>query len=207
MLFVDIKKQLSHFKLQVNFSVKNDEIVVLHGPSGSGKTTILNGIAGIISLDEGEIRLAGEALYRQGKQLVPIQQRNIGYVFQEGALFPHKTVWENIVYGMRNKTFAHSLIEELAISHLKDKFPKEISGGEKQRVAFVRALVTEPKLLLLDEPFSALDDEMRKIALHILYRVQSQSQIPVVFITHQVDEHHIIPTRRIHIQKGKHLVK
>src|SRR5690625_3385978 len=113
MLFVDIKKQLSHFMLQVKFSVKNDEIVVLHGPSGSGKTTILNGIAGIISLDEGEIRLDSQVFFQDGKQLVPIQQRNIGYVFQEGALFPHKTVWENIVYGMRNEIYTKSLLEEL----------------------------------------------------------------------------------------------
>src|SRR5690625_3323604 len=162
MLTVHIKKQLSHFTLNVQFTVK-EEIAVLFGPSGSGKTTILNCIAGLTKMNDGCIKLYDRLLNQNGKILIPVQERKIGYLFQDYALFPHKTVWENIAYGMKRETFTRSLMSQLKISHLAHKYPHEISGGEKQRVAFIRAMATEPELLLLDEPFSALDEQSKRL--------------------------------------------
>ncbi len=203
MLTVNIKKTLAHFTLQVRFEVKSDEIVVLNGPSGAGKTSILNGIAGIVSFDEGEIKLNERVFFQRGKQLISIQDRDIGYVFQDGALFPHKTVWENIIYSMKNETLATSLLKELKMEHLQTKYPHEISGGEKQRVAFIRAMVTEPKLLLLDEPFSALDESMKEIAIKLLQRLQKKWKIPVIYVTHHANDLTSLSARKINIDKGK----
>ncbi|MYL61008.1 ATP-binding cassette domain-containing protein, partial [Virgibacillus halodenitrificans] len=156
MLHINVHKKLSHFKLEVNFSVGN-EIVILFGASGSGKTTILNCVAGLIKPDAGEITLQGRTLY-DTFVTVPTPKRNIGYLFQDYALFPHMTVFKNIRYGAKSDVLAKQLMKELAIDHLSEQYPLYISGGEKQRVALARALATEPEALLLDEPFSALDE-------------------------------------------------
>src|SRR5690625_3888477 len=145
MLTIQLEKQLAHFNLKVAFTVKN-EIVVLFGPSGSGKTTILHCIAGLAKADKGKIILGERVLFENGKVHIPAQQRNIGYIFQDYALFPHMTVWKNIAYAMKSERFARRLMMDLHIDHLKHHFPHEISGGEKQRVAIARALVTEPAL-------------------------------------------------------------
>src|SRR5699024_2977242 len=160
MLAVHIQKELSHFTLQVEFEVAR-EIVALFGPSGAGKTTILHTIAGLSKLDKGNISLNNRILVKNGKSMVPVQKREIGYVFQDYALFQHRTVWENITYGMKSEAFAETLRNDLHITHLKQQYPHEISGGEKQRTAIIRALATEPELLLLDEPFSALDEKTK----------------------------------------------
>lgn len=203
MLTVDIQKKLSHFDLNIHFSAA-DEIVVLFGPSGSGKTTVLNCIAGLGHPDSGIIRL-NETAFFDGKPLVPIQKRNIGYLFQDYALFPHMTVWKNIAYGMKSETFAKNLMKELRIEHLADKFPSEISGGEKQRVAIVRAIATEPAALLLDEPFSALDDETREKSHEELLRVHQLWRIPIIMVTHNHEEAKKLGNRILYLDKGRML--
>lgn len=200
MLTVDIQKKLSHFDLNIQFSAAN-EIVVLFGPSGSGKTTILNCIAGLNHPDSGIIRL-NETKFFDGKSLVPIQRRNIGYLFQDYALFPHMTVWKNIAYGMKNEAFAKDLMKELRIEHLADKYPSEISGGEKQRVAIVRAIATEPAALLLDEPFSALDDETRRKSHEELIRIHELWRIPIILVTHNHEEAKKLGNRILYLEKG-----
>jgi molybdate transport system ATP-binding protein len=202
MLSIDIKKKLPHFELNVNFSV-SDEIVVLFGPSGSGKTTILNCIAGISKPTSGIIRLNDTILFENKKIFVPIQKRNIGYVFQDYALFPHMTVWKNIAYGMKNESFARELMKELRIEHLRDKYPSEISGGEKQRVAIARAIATEPDVLLLDEPFSALDDQTRAKGHEELLRIHKLWRIPIILVTHNHEEAKKLGDRILYLNEGK----
>jgi len=201
MLFVSIKKQLTHFKLDVEFTLKN-EIAVLFGKSGSGKTTILNCIAGLMKPEQGKICLNKKVLFDK-KNNVPIQHREIGYLFQDYALFPHMTVWKNIKYGMSNEEFAKHLMNELKIAQLKDAYPHEISGGEKQRVALARALATEPKLLLLDEPFSALDDSTRAISHDQLLRLHELWKIPVILVTHSREEAEKLGSRILEIVQGE----
>lgn len=201
MLTVDIQKQLSHFELNIQFSAAN-EIVVLSGPSGSGKTTILNSIAGLSHPDSGIIRLNGTDFF-DDKPLVPIQKRNIGYLFQDYALFSHMTVWKNIAYGMKNEKFAKYLMKELRIEHLAAKYPSEISGGEKQRTAIARAIATEPDALLLDEPFSALDDETREKSHEELLRVHQLWRIPIVMVTHNREEAKKLGNRILFLRAGK----
>lgn len=186
LLVVDIEKRLEHFLLDIEFTLEKG-IMVLVGPSGSGKTTILNCIAGIVEPDAGLIRFQDKVFFSKNQSL-PIQARRIGYVFQEYALFPHMTVWKNIQYGMKDEDLARQLMEEFQIDHLKNKFPQDISGGEKQRVAVVRALATKPRLLLLDEPFSALDDETRELGHLQLLKLHEQWNIPMILVTHSKSE-------------------
>lgn len=201
MLTVHIKKQLSHFTLNVQFNVK-EEIAVLFGPSGSGKTTILNCIAGLTKMNDGCIKLNDRLLNQNGKILIPVQERKIGYLFQDYALFPHKTVWENIAYGMKQEKFTRKLVDELQITHLLDQYPHEISGGEKQRTALIRALATEPEILLLDEPFSALDEKTKQTSYKQLLRIQKQWNIPIILVTHNSDEVKMLANKIFYLQNG-----
>ncbi|WP_318616115.1 ABC transporter ATP-binding protein [Sporosarcina sp. YIM B06819] len=190
MLDVRIKKALAHFTVDVHLRVE-DEIVVLVGPSGSGKTTILNVIAGLDNPDEGLVTL-NEQVYFQGKgQSLSPQKRNVGYLFQDYALFPHMTVEKNIGYGVKNKmalSRSDQLMNVLGIGHLVKKYPHQISGGEKQRVALARALATEPSVLLLDEPLSALDRETRIECQDELLRLHEMWKIPFIIVTHDMEE-------------------
>ena len=203
MLTVTIEKTLSHFDLAIDFQVTKDEIVVLFGPSGSGKTTILNSIAGLTKATDGIIQLNNRILFEAHKKNIPIQQRKIGYLFQDYALFPHLTVWKNIAYGMKSDDFAQQLMKELGIGHLKNQYPNEISGGEKQRVAIARALATEPDLLLLDEPFSALDDATRASSHEELLRLHKLWKIPIILVTHSQAEAKKLGTRILYLEEGK----
>ncbi|WLV24263.1 ATP-binding cassette domain-containing protein [Aciduricibacillus chroicocephali] len=202
MLDIAIKKKLSHFTLDVAIRTSAD-IISLFGPSGSGKTTILNCLAGLVKPDAGHITLKDRTMFQQGKTNLPVQQRRVGYLFQDYALFPHMTVWKNIIYGMKNEEFAKTLMEQLNITHLAKQYPKAISGGEKQRVALARALATEPDLLLLDEPFSALDEKTRERAYEKLLRIHKEWQIPIVLVTHQHDEALNLANRIYYLDSGK----
>ena len=202
MLVLDISKKLEHFELRSTFTITKDEIVVLFGPSGSGKTTILNCIAGLTKPSSGSIVLNEKSLFVSKKVNVAIQKRNVGYLFQDYALFPHMTVWKNIAYGMKNESFAKKLILELGINHLTNRYPHEISGGEKQRVAIARALSTEPDLLLLDEPFSALDDTTRAKSHDELLRLHALWQIPILLVTHSHAEAEKLGDRILYLNEG-----
>lgn len=201
MLSINIQKQLSHFELDIQLDV-DKEIVVLFGPSGSGKTTILNCIAGLTKPEKGEIRHDDVLFFKDGKSLIPTQKRHIGYLFQDYALFPHMTVWKNIEYGMKQESFARQLMKELGIEHLKDNYPHTISGGEKQRVAIARALATEPIALLLDEPFSALDDVTRDKSHEELLRVHQLWEIPIIMVTHNKEEAKKLADRILYVNRG-----
>lgn len=201
MLDLHIHKQLPHFDLDLAFSVGN-EIAVLFGPSGSGKTTILNCIAGLTTMDKGHVRLKDRFFVEQGRALIPVHERKIGYIFQDYALFPHMTVWKNITYGKNSEQFAVELMNELGIAHLKDQYPHQISGGEKQRVAIARALATKPDLLLLDEPFSALDEKNSLQSQEKLLRIHKLWNIPIILVTHKHDDAKRLADRIYYIDKG-----
>ena len=204
MLTVSIQKQLPDFLLDVCFAIQK-EIVVLFGPSGSGKTTILNSIAGLVTPDAGMIRLGDTLFYEHGTKALPVQKRNIGYVFQDYALFPHMTVAQNIRYGVKEgkEVGLDELVATVGIGHLLDKYPHQISGGQKQRVALVRALATKPDLLLLDEPLSALDADTRKECQDELLRLQAAWKIPFLMVTHDREEAERLADLILTIENGK----
>lgn len=184
-------------------------VTVIFGPSGSGKTTVLQCIAGLVPPDSGMISIAGESFYNSAMNLDnPAQQRRVGYVFQDLALFPHMSVARNIEFGARaNGKTKHQLIadvlERFRISGLARHRPGEISGGEKQRVALARALVTQPRLLLLDEPFTALDDELKTGIISDLKQWLADNPIPVLFVTHDREEARALGDRAVLFKNGK----
>ncbi|HHH40487.1 MAG TPA: ATP-binding cassette domain-containing protein, partial [Chloroflexi bacterium] len=167
-LVADIEKQLEHFRLALRLEV-GTEVLVLFGPSGAGKTTVLNAIAGLVTPDAGEITLDGRPFFRRHRPgpavNLPARKRRIGYVFQQYALFPHLTALENVAYPLRRRRDgpqqAMALLKKMGIAHLAHRYPHEMSGGQQQRVAIARALAADPQVLLLDEPFSALDAALR----------------------------------------------
>ncbi|MFM0340991.1 ATP-binding cassette domain-containing protein [Paraburkholderia fungorum] len=201
-LAVDIRKTFQsaerRFTLDVSFKAITQR-VVLFGPSGAGKSLTLQAIAGLLRPDEGSIALHGNALFdsTQGVDLKP-QARKIAYLFQDYALFPHLNVRQNIGFGLQPGWFnprarsAHPQVdywlEALELQSVAGNHPAQLSGGQKQRVALARALVAQPRLLLLDEPFSALDSALRQRMRHELSELQTRLDIPMVLITHDPDD-------------------
>jgi len=213
MLKAHFRKKLPTFELEVDISLSHG-ILALVGPSGAGKTTILQCVAGLQTPSWGEIKINGEVVFssEQGAD-IPIRNRRIGYVFQDYALFPHMTVEKNVMYGKPQKgstpnkvMTVSNLLEMLKIEHLRNRYPNQISGGEKQRVALARALMTEPELLLLDEPLSALDQDTRSTVQQELLKLQTQWQIPFIVVTHDVHEAEILGDQIIKLDQGKQAV-
>lgn len=210
MLEVQIISKLKHYKLDVSFSI-NQELAVLFGPSGAGKTTILKSIAGIHKPDKGVIKINEHLLFENHNVFVPPQKRKVGFVFQDYALFPHMSVLDNIYYGIKKTkkreltSHVNQLVEGFAISHLLPQFPRELSGGEKQRVAIVRALAQKPDILLLDEPFAALDHHSRLNGHTVIERLKKDWQIPILLVTHDKLEAEKLGDKIIYIYHGQHI--
>jgi putative spermidine/putrescine transport system ATP-binding protein len=190
----------------IDLSVAQGEMHVLLGPSGCGKTTLLRSIAGLVQPDSGTIQLAGRAI----EKLHP-KDRGIGMVFQHYALFPNMTVRQNLAFGLEHRRLARKVIDDkidavLEIVSLQDKadaLPRQLSGGQKQRVALARALVLEPSLLLLDEPLSALDAQIRKRLRDELKRIQRQTGLTSILVTHDQDEALSLGDRISVMNKGR----
>ncbi len=162
----------------------------LFGPSGSGKTTLVNMLAGLVRPDRGRIVLGDEVFFDSDRRIdVPVHRRRIGYVFQEGRLFPHLSVRQNLVFGRwmrgmaRDKTHEEQVIDLLGIRQLLKRRPGTLSGGEKQRVAIGRALLTRPRLLLLDEPLASLDEARKSEILPYLERLKAEG-VPMIYVSH-----------------------
>ncbi|MFZ5997541.1 MAG: ABC transporter ATP-binding protein [Nitrospirota bacterium] len=193
-LSVQFKKKVNGFTLDVAWEIGN-ELAVLFGYSGAGKSMTLQMIAGLLMPDEGVIRIDTTTMFDSSSKInVPPQQRHVGYVFQDVALFPHMTVSENIAYGAngaaKDKKISKTkqMIDIFRLQGLENKFPPEISGGQKQRVAFARALIRRPPALLLDEPFSALDNPLRLEMRALLKDIRKEFDIPIVLVTHDLFE-------------------
>ena len=193
-LIVDIKKKLQDFNLKVSFQCDNS-ILGLLGASGSGKSMTLACIAGLIKPDEGRIILNGRTLFdSEAKINIPIKDRKVGFLFQNYALFPHMSVEKNIGYALSNFSVSkrNRIIDEMLsimqIENLKKRYPHEISGGQQQRVALARALAVNPEILLLDEPFSALDNHLRNIMLKQMSDTLSRYNGVTLFVTHNMEE-------------------
>ncbi len=197
------------FQLEVDFSAPPG-ITILFGPSGAGKTSVLDAVAGLIAPDAGRIVAGGSTFFDSDAGLsVPVARRGIGYVFQELALFPHLTVEENIHYGItaldaaeRHRRTA-AVLESFRIVHLAGRRPGAISGGERQRVAVARALVTEPRVLLMDEPLSGLDYAVKSQIIEDLRSWNARRGVPVLYATHDRGEVFALGERVVFLDQGK----
>lgn len=207
MIELDIVKKLHSFDLNCSFTIDN-EVVALQGPSGSGKTTILDCISGIKTPDEGIIKIDDKTVFSSSNNInLPIRDRHIGYLFQNYALFPHMTVEENILFGVKNlkdynMEYIKYITETFKIEHLKNRKPNHISGGEKQRVALARALAVKPNILLLDEPFSALDKDTKEIVYKEFLQYKKEFKISIILVTHDTYESEMLADRIISIKDG-----
>lgn len=197
------------FQLDVAFAVEKG-ITILFGASGAGKTTVLDCIAGLAHPDQGRISAGARVLFDSEEGInLAATERKIGYVFQDLALFPHLTVEANVAYGLSGikaedrKQRVAGALESLGISELRARRPAELSGGERQRVALARALVTEPTVLLLDEPLAALDMPVRMKIAEDLRRSIQALPIPVLYVTHSRDEVFMLGERMLMLERGK----
>lgn len=208
MLEVQIYKKLAEFDLDASFQV-DDNILGLMGASGSGKSMTLKCIAGIETPDQGRIVLNNRVLFDSEKKInVPIQKRNVGYMFQSYALFPNMNVYENISVGLRARKVkdvdivVQKVMQQFRIFELASRYPKQLSGGQRQRVALARLMAYEPDVLLLDEPFSALDEDLKK---NLLQELKSELQIskPVIFVSHDKEEVNYLCDLKYKIKQGE----
>lgn len=208
MLQVEIHKKTYFFDLDTNFSI-NQEVLVIKGPSGSGKTTLLDCICGLRSPEKGQIYINNKTIFSSYNSVnVKIKDRNIGYVFQNYALFPHMTIKKNITFGLKCKKmkdlkYVDHVMNIFNIKHLENRYPSEISGGEKQRVALARALAVKPEVLLLDEPFSALDINTKKIVYKEFLQIKKLYNIDIILVTHNAEEAELLGDKILNIDSGK----
>jgi molybdate transport system ATP-binding protein len=209
MLQVDITKQLGEFSLQAKFESEG-RVTGLFGASGAGKTSLINMIAGLLRPDRGTIALDGQTLDDVASRVhVPAHRRQIGYVFQDARLFPHLDVAQNLDYGRRMNRLDDDPVQRqritdlLDIGHLLERRPGKLSGGERQRVALGRALLSKPRLLLLDEPLGALDEGRRAEILPYLVRLRDESRIPMVYVSHDAAEMRQLATQIVLLQDGR----
>ena len=204
----------AHFTLHADVSVASQEVLAITGSNGSGKTTALLLIAGLLSISSGRIELDGQLC--DGDTFVQPEDRHVGMLFQNGALFPNLTVIQNIIFGLRARGVhkdealrrAMGTMEKLDIHTFAKKRPHELSGGQQQRVALARTLVTQPQILLLDEPTTALDTDARAATLELLTQTFAQFAGPVILVSHDSRDIQKLATTeaRIEVQHGTHVV-
>ena len=210
MLSVNITKAFGSFRLETQFEVEEGSITAIFGKSGAGKTSTINAIAGLTRPDVGVIQIGNTTLFDQNLKInLPIYKRQIGYVFQDDRLFPHMTVRNNLIYGTpKNQDVANSLnltdiTGLLELAPLLERRPKTLSGGEKQRVAIGRALLSNPKLLLMDEPLASIDVQHRFEILPFIQRVREKTGITIIYVTHALEEVIFIADQIILLSEGQ----
>jgi molybdate transport system ATP-binding protein len=209
MLRVDVSKRLGEFTIEASFASEG-RVTGLFGASGAGKTSLINMIAGLLRPDRGVISIDGETLDDTPTRThLAVYRRRIGYVFQDARLFPHLDVRKNLDYGRRMNRLTEDaalwrrVSELLDIGHLLDRRPGKLSGGERQRVALGRALLSQPRLLLMDEPLGSLDEERKEEILPYLIRLRDEAGIPMVYVSHDVAEMRKLATQIAIIQRGR----
>jgi molybdate transport system ATP-binding protein len=210
MLEVDVQKNLGSFSINVAFSVKIPGITALFGPSGAGKTSVVNMVAGLLRPDQGRITVNGNPVFDSQLGIdVPPNRRRLGYVFQDGRLFPHLSVKSNLTYGMKltnkdgQRVSLDKAVDVLDLGKLLCRRPAKLSGGEKQRVAIGRALLTNPSVLLMDEPLSSLDEARKAEIIPFVLRMQKEFQIPALYVSHSKDEISLVADHVVVIQSGE----
>jgi molybdate transport system ATP-binding protein len=208
-LAVDVAHRLGSFRLEAALEAEGG-LIALFGRSGSGKSTLVNIIAGLIRPDRGCVRIGDDVLVDTARGLhVPTHRRRIGYVFQEGRLFPHMTVRQNLLYGRwfaprtSGSADLDRVVELLGIGSLLERRPRRLSGGEKQRVAIGRALLANPRLLLMDEPLASLDEVRKAEIVPYIERLRDQSLIPIVYVSHSVAEVVRLASTLVLMSEGK----
>jgi len=208
----NINKQFNEFRAldNINLEINSGELVALLGPSGCGKTTLLRIIAGLETPDTGSIIFHGEDVSKHD-----VRKRNVGFVFQHYALFRHMTVFDNVAFGLKMKPKKErpskeqiqskvlKLLQMVQLDWLADRYPDQLSGGQRQRIALARALAVEPKILLLDEPFGALDAKVRKELRRWLAHLHDEVHLTSVFVTHDQEEAMEVADRIVVMNKGK----
>lgn len=188
----------------LNLTLENNDILCLLGASGCGKTTLLKAIAGLLPVQQGSLYLDGEALTH-----IPVEHRHIGLIFQDYALFPHLTVQENIAFGLTTLSSLEKqkIVEKMTalvrLEGLLQRYPHQLSGGQQQRVAIARALACQPRLLLLDEPFSNIDSQVRQEMITEIRAILKQQNIPAIFVTHSKEEAFAFADKIAIMQQGK----
>jgi molybdate transport system ATP-binding protein len=206
---VDIVERLGDFHLDARF-VSTGRLTALFGPSGSGKSSVINFIAGLIKASEGKVSIDGRVLFDAEKRInVPRHKRRIGYVFQEARLFPHMSVRQNLSYGRwfapadDRSTDPGDVIDLLGLGQILERMPNLLSGGEKQRVAIGRALLSSPKLLLMDEPLASLDQARRNEIMPYIERLRDGTKVPIIYVSHSLVEVARLATDVIVMSNGK----
>jgi len=208
MIKIDINKTLhganGDMPLDINLTIDQGEFIALTGVSGSGKTTLLRIIAGLEKIDNGNI-CVNETVWvdtNNKKTFTPIQKRGIGYLFQDYALFPNMNVLQNLLYAKKDKTLAYKLLDMVDLRELENRMPNTLSGGQKQRIALCRALMSQPQLLLLDEPLSALDLEMRKKLQEDIKKFHKEFDMTTIMVSHDPSEIYKLSSRVILLDHG-----
>ena len=208
-LMIDIEKKLPGFLLKVNMEFGN-EIIGILGASGSGKTMLLNSIAGLVWPDKGKILQDGSASYDSLKKInLPPRERKVGYLFQRYALFPHMTVAENIAFGLSSTDRGEKekkideLLDRFHIGEIRNRYPSQISGGQQQRAALARAMASDPGILLLDEPFSALDSFLKNHMRKEMETYLKDFRGTTLLVTHDLEEAYRLCDRILIIRQGK----
>ena len=209
MLEVRLTKRLGETAIDIAFTSAGP-VTALSGPSGAGKTSILNMIAGLLPPDDGLVVWNGETLYDRAKRIdVPVHRRRIGYVFQDGRLLPHLSVARNLDYGRwmnglpRDPANEAQIVDLLDIGSLKQRRIGALSGGERQRIAIGRAMLSRPRLMLLDEPLSSLDEARKAEILPYLLRLKSDFRLPMVYVSHVETEIDALADEVITIRAGQ----
>lgn len=211
MIDVRIKKQLKTAQgildLELDFNLTKGSITCIYGDSGVGKTTILRFIAGLTTANQGYLCVDDQVWTDNSQRIrIPVQDRSIGMVFQDFALFPNMTVVENLRFALsknQNPTIIEELLQIMELDQLQNQYPDQLSGGQKQRIALARAIIRKPKLLLLDEALSALDNSMRFKLQDYILKIYKKYNLTIVFVSHHIPEIFKLADTVLHIQNGK----
>jgi molybdate transport system ATP-binding protein len=209
-LEVHVKRKQGDFTVDAAFEGVPSGVTALFGSSGAGKTSIVNMVAGLAKPDAGRVVVGGRVLFDANRRInLPAEKRRIGYVFQDGRLFPHLTVKRNLTYGMRRIPLKNryvdfvQVVDLLGIGHLLKRRPAKLSGGEKQRVAIGRALLTSPAMLLMDEPLASLDADRKNEVLPFITRMSREFSIPILYVTHDMDEIRSLASQIVLLENGR----